>query len=192
MISHLPKFGKSHLAQKRLEAQLDRLYNYARCLTGDHETAHDLVQSCVVKVLTAKNIPVDEPAYRTWLFKILRNIFLDNLRKQATNARILRDLREESGLNGNNQQGLCVYITEQRTINILSVREGLAKLKASQREILVLIDMIGFSYSEAADLLQVPIGTVMSRLSRSRITLLHEIDRVNVRPVSVAAIGKSK
>ena len=176
--------------QKRLEAQLGRLSNYARCLTGNRDTARDLVQSCAVRVLTAKNVPIDEPAYRAWLFKILRNIFLDNLRKKATDENILRDLTNNSVLEGNNDQELDVYSIEQRNINILSVREGLERLKASQREILVLIDMAGFSYREVAEMLEVPIGTVMSRLSRSRNALLREINGVNVGPANVSVIGK--
>lgn len=168
---------------------MGRLSNYARCLTGNRDTARDLVQSCAVKVLSAKNIPIDEPAYRAWLFKILRNIFLDSLRKKATEQNILRDLTNNSVLEGNNEEELCVYI-EQRNIDILSVREGLEKLKASQREMLVLIDMAGFSYREVAEMLQVPIGTVMSRLSRSRKALLREINGVNVGPANVSVIGK--
>ncbi len=177
---------------RRLEAHLGRLSNYARCLTGNRDTARDLVQSCAVKALAAKNIPVDEPAYRVWLFKILRNIFLDTLRKKATDEKILRDLTNNSILEGNNEQELCVYSIERRNIDILSVREGLAKLKSSQREILVLIDMAGFSYREVAKLLHIPVGTVMSRLSRSRNALLREINGVNIGPAIVSDIRKSK
>lgn len=176
----------------RLEAQLDRLFNYAQWLTGNRETARDLVQSCAVKALTAKHVPVDEPAFRAWLFKILRNLFIDGLRKQSAENTVLGELEGNSVLDWNNRQELSVYRIEQRKINVLAVREGLAKVNAGQREILVLVDMAGFSYREAADLLQVPIGTVMSRLSRSRNALLRKMDEINVGPVSVTAIGKSK
>jgi RNA polymerase sigma-70 factor (ECF subfamily) len=176
----------------RLEAQLNSLANYAQCLSRDRENARDLVQSCVVKALAAKRVPSDQSAYRSWLHKILRNIFLDNLRKQATDDNILRELMENSDFDGNNQQESRVYTLEQRKINILSVHEGLQKLNADQREILVLVDMAGFSYREAADILQLPIGTVMSRLSRSRNALLREMNGVNIGPVAVTATGKGK
>ncbi|MEE8365291.1 MAG: RNA polymerase sigma factor [Gammaproteobacteria bacterium] len=176
----------------RLEAQLNSLANYAQCLSRDRENARDLVQSCVVKALTAKKVPSNQRAYRSWLHKILRNIFLDDLRKKATDDNILRELMENSDFDGNNQQESRVYTLEQRKINILSVHEGLQKLNVSQREILVLVDMAGFSYSEAANILQLPIGTVMSRLSRSRNALLREMDGINTGPVAVAATGKSK
>lgn len=178
---------------KRLEKQLDGLSRYAYCLAGNRENARDLVQSCAVRALSAKKVPSNYIAFRAWLFKILRNIFLDNLRKKATEDKILCDLMENSLLEGNNQQGLNVYSIEQRKINILAVREGLAKLKASQREILVLVDMIGFSYNETADVLQVPVGTVMSRLSRSRNALLRVIDgTTEIRLASVTPIGSRK
>jgi RNA polymerase sigma-70 factor (ECF subfamily) len=171
----------------RLEAQMNHLVNYAQCLTGNRSDARDLAQSCVVKALTAKKVPSDERAYKAWLFKILRNIFLDNLRKQKTHDNILHELTENVESGWNNQQDSGVYNIEQRKINILSVHEGLKKLSAGQREILVLIDMAGFSYREAAETLQLPVGTVMSRLSRSRNALLQEIEGICIGPVSVAA-----
>ena len=176
----------------RLEAQLDRLTNYAMCLSRDRESARDLVQSCAVKALAAKNIPPDDRAFKSWLFKILRNTFFDNLRKQKTNDNFLRELTENTLIDGNNRLESDVYNIEQRKINILSVHEGLGKLNPGQREILVLVDMVGFSYREAADILQLPTGTVMSRLSRSRNALLRAMDEINIGPVSLAATGKVK
>jgi RNA polymerase sigma-70 factor (ECF subfamily) len=162
------------------------------CLSRDRESARDLVQSCAVKALAAKNIPSDDRAFKSWLFKILRNIFFDNLRKQKTNDNYLRELTENTLIDGNNKLESDVYIIEQRKINILSVHEGLGKLNPGQREILVLVDMVGFSYREAADILQLPTGTVMSRLSRSRNALLRVMDEINIGPVSLVASGKVK
>jgi RNA polymerase sigma-70 factor (ECF subfamily) len=176
----------------QLEKQLDGLSRYAYCLTRNYENARDLVQNCVVKALAARNVPTDERAFRAWLFKILRNVFFDNLRKRATEDKLLRELMSDSLIEGNNSHRLDVYSIEQRKINILAVHEGLAKLKTSQREILVLIDMIGFSYNEVADLLRIPLGTVMSRLSRARNALLKEIDETGSRMATVTRIGKRK
>jgi len=61
----------------RIEAYLRRLYGYAVSLAGNHHQAEDLVQECALRALTAKNVPGDEPAYRAWLFRILRNAFVD-------------------------------------------------------------------------------------------------------------------
>ena len=68
----------------RIEAYLPRLYGYALSLAGNHHQAEDLVQDCAIKALAANNVPVDEPAYRAWLFRILRNLFLDGVRREKT------------------------------------------------------------------------------------------------------------
>lgn len=73
-------------AHTRIEAYLPRLYGYAVSLAGDHHQAEDLVQECALRALTAKNTPGDEPAYRAWLFRILRNAFLDRVRRERTAA----------------------------------------------------------------------------------------------------------
>ncbi|MDH5354800.1 MAG: RNA polymerase sigma factor [Gammaproteobacteria bacterium] len=178
--------------RNRLENQLDGLSRYAYCLTGHFENARDLVQNCAVKALAARKVPSDEKAFRAWLFKILRNDFLDSLRKQSTEDRLLRELMNDSQIEGNNLYEPNVYSIEQRRINILAVHEGLAKLKPGQREILVLTDMVGFSYNEVADLLQVPVGTVMSRISRARNALLKEVDGAGSKVATVTHIGKRK
>lgn len=176
----------------RLEHQLDGLSRYAYCLTGGREYARDLVQNCVVKALSARNVPSDEKAFRAWLFKILRNVFLDGLRKQATEDKLLGELMSDSLIDGNNSHGLNVYSIEQQKINILTVHQGMSRLNTSQREILVLIDMIGFSYNEVAELLKLPLGTVMSRLSRARNALLKVIDETDSEMATVIHIGKRK
>ena len=84
------------VSQQRIEAYLDRLYGYAFNLTNDREYARDLVQTCAVKALTAKKIPIDEPAYRAWLFKILRNAYRDELRKNVGDT-ISLDQVDDSG-----------------------------------------------------------------------------------------------
>ncbi len=76
--------GSSVTERTRIEAYLRRLYGYAFSLAGDHHQAEDLVQECAVRALTAKNTPRDERAYRAWLFRILRNAFLDQVRHKKT------------------------------------------------------------------------------------------------------------
>ena len=77
--------GRSH----RIEPYLQRLYRYGYSLARDDDLARDLVQECVVKVLGARRTPEDEPAYRAWLFRILRNAFLDRARRDRTAASFL-------------------------------------------------------------------------------------------------------
>jgi len=160
--------------QQRITPYLSGLFGYAYSLTGETDGAHDLVQSCALKALTAAAAPLDEMAYRTWLFRILRNAFIDNLRKERQEHRY-RDAHDPSvvaSTTWNNSLLPDVSSSERRMLNVLAVREGMGKLEIVQREILILVDVAGFSYQETADLLHIPLGTVMSRLSRARRALL--------------------
>ncbi len=159
----------------RIEPYLQRLYRYGVSLARDDDQARDLVQECVVKVLGARRTPDDEPAYRAWLFRILRNTFLDRARRDRTAASFLDpgpvpDDRVE------------FWHGDERLINGLDVRRQMARLAPHHREILALIDLAGLSYGEAAEILDVPVGTVMSRVSRARRALLEGIGETNVRP----------
>lgn len=164
-------------AHQRIEAYLDRIYGYACSLVNDREHARDLVQICAVKALSAKKVPIDEPAYRAWLFKIMRNVYRDEIRKKRE-ATVSIDLYDE-GVDSlwNKTAETHVSTNEQVIIDKLTVRAALGRLSRDHREILVLVDMAGFTYREAADLLDVPIGTVMSRISRARGILFDELSR---------------
>jgi len=181
------KFGMK-VPQQRIEAYLDRLYGYAYNLTNDREYARDLVQTCAVKVLTAKKIPVDEPAYRAWLFKICRNAYHDEIRKNAGNIISLDQVDDCGESLGNKIADTHVSINEQTLINQLTVRSALKRLCHDHREILVLVDIAGFSYREAADLLNVPIGTIMSRVSRARRVLLKVLIRDQSQPAALKVV----
>ena len=71
---------------QRIEPYMKRLYGYAFSLTGDADRAKDLTQDCAVKALAAVRVPIDEPAYRSWLFRIMRNSFIDGLRRDRRAA----------------------------------------------------------------------------------------------------------
>lgn len=159
----------------RIEPYLQRLYRYGVSLARDDDGARDLVQECVVKALGARRTPDDEPAYRAWLFRILRNTFLDRIRRDRTAAAFLdpRPVPEDR---------VEFWDGDERFISGLDVRVQMARLPGLHREILALIDLVGLSYAEAAQILDVPVGTVMSRVSRARRALLAAIDETNVRP----------
>jgi RNA polymerase sigma-70 factor (ECF subfamily) len=161
----------------RIEAYLPRLYGYALSLAGDHHQAEDLVQECALRALTAKNTPGDEPAYRSWLFRILRNAFLDRIRREKTAALAADDV--------NFAPEMEFWQGDERFITILAVKLQMAKLPRRHREIVALIDIVGLSYAEAAQFLDVPAGTVMSRISRARRMLLEAIGSSNIRELPV-------
>ena len=161
----------------RIEAYLRRLYGYAFNLAGNHHQAEDLVQDCALKALAAKNTPTDERAYRSWLFRILRNAFIDQLRRQGTATSLAED--------GNFSPETEFWQGDERLITALTVKLEMAKLPRRKREIIALIDIVGLSYAETAQLLDVPVGTVMSRISRARRTLLDAIGSSNVHELPV-------
>jgi RNA polymerase sigma-70 factor (ECF subfamily) len=159
-----------------IEGSLERLYGYAFALTRDAEQARDLVQECAVKALQARRTPVDEPAYRAWLFRILRNAFIDQCRKTGTVIDI-----DEAGDLSDDESG---WPGDHRIVDVVTIRIAVAKLPVAHREIIALVDFVGYSYAEAARLLDIPEGTVMSRLCRARKALLTIIAAGNVMPLA--------
>jgi RNA polymerase sigma-70 factor (ECF subfamily) len=169
-------------AKNRLEVYLDRLFGYACSLTKDSEYAQDLVQTTALKALVAKKIPVDESAYRAWLFTILRNTYHDDLRRNKYCVISLDQLEEESET-GNKISDICVSSNEQAIITQLTVHSSLEKLSHDHREIISLVDIQGFSYKECAGILGVPAGTIMSRISRARKCLLNIMSQGQAEPL---------
>ena len=160
----------------QMERYLHRLYGYAFSLCGDPEEAKDLVQECLLKALRARNVPSKSTTYRAWLFKILRNCFLDELRRPGRRAEFERLEDHEADL-------MEYWDIDDRLISVITVKSELSRLEPRHREIIGLIDISGLSYAEAADTLEIPVGTVMSRISRARSALLTAISEGNIRPL---------
>lgn len=169
--------------RKRIEPYLSRLYGYAFSLVRDPVRAEDLVQDCAVKALAAHRIPPDETAYRAWLFRIMRNRFIDGLRREQRAAFIFA---EESPAD----DSVEYWQGDERLIDRITVRLAFDRLDSRQREILALVDIAGLSYRETASVLGIPDGTVMSRVNRARLKLLGLIEESNVR--SLPADGKRR
>jgi RNA polymerase sigma-70 factor (ECF subfamily) len=153
-----------------LSALLPRLVAFARTIVGDREVARDLVQEAAARALGARQVPAEGPAYRAWMFRIVRNAALDELRRRRRQEPVPRSDRE-----------IDLFGFDAARIAKLTVEQGLAAIEPAHREIIALIDIAGFSYAEAARLIGVPIGTVMSRLARARTALLAAIERSTVR-----------
>ncbi len=163
--------------RQRIERYIDRLFGYAINLTNDRDQALELVQECAVKALAAGREPHDEPAYRAWLFRILRNSFIDAMRRKRPVTAQLADVSADYSVE--------VWRFDHSITNTLAVRSALARLRQDQREIIALVDIVGFTYAEVAELLNIPNGTVMSRLSRARSALLDLIAGDNIIPLPV-------
>lgn len=153
-----------------LSALLPRLVAFARTIVGNSDTARDLVQEAVARALSARRVPDATAAYRAWMFKIVRNAALDELRRKRHEP-----IEAEPAVD--------LWRFDNAYIAKITVEQGLATIAPPHREIIALIDIAGFSYAEAADVLNVPIGTVMSRITRARMALLAAIDASSVRPM---------
>ena len=145
-------------------------------LLRDEDRARDLVQDTVVKAMSAREVPTDGDAFRVWLFRILKNTFIDQARRNRPMYLNPVDLETDVGDDG---------WKEERQITVIAVRSAFAELSESHRNVLALVDVAGMSYAEAADILDVPTGTIMSRVARARASLLREIERDNVTPFPV-------
>lgn len=145
-------------------AHLPRLRSFARGLCGQHALADDLVQITVEKAL--RNLDRFDPGTRmdSWLFRILRNSFIDHVRaRRETDSLDADDAAPLIGQDGRE-------ITETR-LHLADVRRAIARLPEEQRVVLMLVCVEGMRYREAALALDLPQGTVMSRLARARMAL---------------------
>ncbi len=153
-----------------------KLFGYAIAVTGDREVARDLLHDCVARAAAARSVPSEETAFRTWLFTIMRNLWIDQLRTNRVESRVIAQLSEEA---------LCAPVSlESTVVNAFAVRQAFAMLSHDHREVLALIDVSEFSYEEAARILGVPRGTVMSRVSRARQALARLLASDTVVPLA--------
>ncbi|MDR9435901.1 MAG: sigma-70 family RNA polymerase sigma factor [Thiohalophilus sp.] len=155
-------FSRHHHIKERLEELRPQLYRLAYSWTNNPALADDLTQETLAKAL--KNVAqLKKPeALKSWSFGILRNCWRDHYRS----SRDMDDVDNE--VLADNQTPEKHH--EQQNI-VDKVRGAVAKLPEGQRHVLTLIDLEGCSYAEVAEILEIPIGTVMSRLCRARKSL---------------------
>lgn len=147
----------------------DQLYNFAHWLTKNREEAEDLVQETYAKALKGFSSFQLGTNFRAWMYRILRNTFLTSRTGLKATAEIRLELDEgEPALSVENETPESILIESSNRSWLLSALE---ELPIHHREILLLCEMEEMSYQEIAQTLSIPIGTVMSRLSRARKTL---------------------
>lgn len=143
-----------------ISAHLGALRRYALVLTRDPDQAEDLVQETLVRAIAGARTWQPGRDVRPWLLAILHNTHVSRQRR----GRLERNLAEQSGLTA--PQSLPAPQTEQ--VHLSQTMAALMQLPEEQREVLVLIAFEGMSYRDAAEVLGIPIGTLMSRLGRAR------------------------
>lgn len=143
----------------RIEEQIPRLRRYARSLTGDGALADDLVQDTLERALSRFHLWRHGSDLRAWLFTIMHNIFVNQARSR---------LRHQHETLESNAAVESMRAREPDWLELRDLDNALAQLPHEQRAVLLLVGLEQFSYEETARVLQIPIGTVMSRLSRGR------------------------
>jgi RNA polymerase sigma-70 factor (ECF subfamily) len=157
---------RDHNWRSSLQEHLPSLRRYALKLTRRMSQGHadDLVNDAVVKALQAGDRhPPQKGRVRSWLMSIVHNSFINTVRREQTAKRTTADLAIMTNELGRGQQQ-----EQMASIELKRVSEALKCLPDSQRRVLLLVCVDGLSYQEVADLLGIPIGTVMSTLARAR------------------------
>src|SRR3954447_16400356 len=142
----------------RIEACIPALRRYAAALLRNREDADDLVHDCLVRALDQLHTRRDDADVRAWLFAIMHNLFISQLRRAK--ARPVSDPLDES-----HEAAMSIRPEQESTLQWRDLLRGLNRLPADQRSVILLVSVEDLSYAEAANVLGIPIGTVMSRLA---------------------------
>lgn len=145
-----------------IEREIPRLRRYARYLARDIDFADDLVQECLVRAVANVGNWQRGTNMRAWLFVILRNVYINEIRRASS--------RNHSTLDPNHP-GLAMPGGQEARVELREVQDAFERLPEDQREILMLVVIEQLRYEEAATVLDIPIGTVRSRLARARVAL---------------------
>jgi len=144
-------------------AEIPRLRRHAVSLLYNSADAEDLIQDCLETALTKQATLKDPLRVRAWMFAILNNLFLMRMRSGSRRA-VARSIEEFA-------DSLAAAAPPEDRAAALDLARAMGKLSLEQRQILLLISLDGHSYEEVAEILAVPVGTVMSRLARARARL---------------------
>src|ERR1700731_3918434 len=159
----------------RLEGEIPRLRRYARALTRNAVRADDLVQETLVRALYKGHLWQPGTDLRAWLFTIMHNQNVNEIR---------RAIRDDATVDLENCSATLTATTDPTASRQLcELDQALAQLPEEQRQVILLVGLEGVSYEDAAAILDVPIGTIRSRLSRGRESLRNLMD-MDVRPAS--------
>ena len=176
--------GNHDQLTREITAHIGALRRYALVLIADPHEADELVQECLSRVLAQMRAWRPVRDLRAYLFATMHNVVIDANRKRRTRANHvpIDDVLAT----------LALPASQPRRFEMRALIQGLAALPEQQREVVLLIGLEGMSYLEAARVLGVPIGTVMSRLSRGREALRQLMTHGTVARLSVVKAAQSQ
>ena len=165
-----------------LEQEIPRLRRYARALTRNAVRADDLVQETLVRALYKAHLWQPGTDLRAWLFTIMHNQNVNEIR---------RAIRDDATVDLENCSAILTATTDPTASRQLcELDQALAQLPEEQRQVILLVGLEGVSYEDAAAILDVPIGTIRSRLSRGR-EALRELMDMDTKRAGTSAVRKS-
>jgi RNA polymerase sigma-70 factor, ECF subfamily len=162
-----PQLDKA--TRDQLVALLPRLRRFCMALTRSAEAGDDLAQSTIERALSRINQWHEGTRLDSWMFRIAQNINIDQARAQKTRG-VSVDIDELASVSGEDGRD----VVESRNA-LAKARAAMAKLPDDQRTLIALVAIDGQSYKDAAAILDIPIGTVMSRLARARAAIAVEM-----------------
>jgi RNA polymerase sigma-70 factor (ECF subfamily) len=145
---------------RSIEAEIPRLRRYARALVRDAVAADDLVQDCLARAIAKLHLWQEGTDLRAWLFTILHNQYVNQVRRAVREGTAIGLSETEPTLTQAPDQG--------KRLELRDLERAIAKLPDEQRSVILLVGLEGLRYEEVAEVLDVPVGTVRSRLSRGR------------------------
>jgi RNA polymerase sigma-70 factor (ECF subfamily) len=151
-----------------LEAEIPRLRRYARALSRDVVRADDLVQSCLTRAITKQHLWQPGTDLRAWLFTILHNQHVNDVRR-AVREGVSVAIEDVA-------PALPVQPNAMAMLELRDLEAAIAQLPPEQRQVILLVGLEGMRYEEVALILETPVGTVRSRLSRGRDQLRRLMD----------------
>lgn len=149
-----------HIKNALIEEQIPRLRRYARALVGDRDRADDLVQDTLERAWGKLHLWRQGSDIRAWMFTIMHNLFINHIR-QNPNPHAFVTLDEEA-------LEIPVRATQDEGLEMRDLMSAISRLPGEFKEVVLLVGLEQMRYEEIAQVLGIPIGTVMSRLSRGR------------------------
>ena len=171
--------------QAKLEAMRPRLYRLAWAWCHEHDMAEELTQSAYARALASLDALRDEERLEPWMCAIIANLWKDHLRRHSIEGEQEPDELPDPTKFGGDPE------TDAQTHDIVrEVRSAVARLRPEHRMVVTLVDLMDMSYADVARVLEIPAGTVMSRLSRARAKLKEYLEafQTDAAPKPVARV----
>ena len=156
---------------KQLTELIPRLRRFASGLDGSADRGDELVQAACERLLSHHARLRPDTRLDSWMYRVIRNLHVDMIRAQSVRDRGAQQIRLVGESQTNRSNGL------EDHVHLYDVHDAMQQLPEEQRAVLMLICVEGLSYKEAAEVLQVPMGTVTSRLIRGRKALVSLLDQ---------------